>query len=124
MNDNLYLVMVDGVVLDPQPSPPYNFSKIEQDLDSGRNLLGVMERTILDHHVHKLQLTFPPMAKEKMATLLQILDKPYLQVTAFDPQTNSMQTYTMYHNDLTSGLNIYTSDWTLYDTFSVDLIEY
>lgn len=118
------LVRIDGVVLDPQPAPPYSFSKKEQDLDSGRNLLGVMERTILDHHVHTLSLKFPPMTKEKMRVLLNILDKPYLNVTAFDPFTNNMETYVMMHGDLTANLNIYTKDRTLYDEYTVELVEY
>ena len=46
--DNYQIVYINGVALNnPKPAPPYNFSKKEQDLDSGVNLTGYMERNVL-----------------------------------------------------------------------------
>ena len=39
----------------------YDFSKKEQDLDSGRNLDGVMERNILAHHPRTIDIVLPPL---------------------------------------------------------------
>ena len=120
------LVSINGVELsNPAPAPPYNFSKKEQDLDSGRNLNGVMERNILAHHPHTLTLKFPPMEGGQMTALLQLLDHSTLNVTAFDPFSGSMQTYVMYHGDLSPSVNIYTPpDRILYNEFTVELVEY
>lgn len=119
------LIQINGVELDnPAPAPPYNFSKKELDLDSGRNLNGVMQRNILAHHPHTLTLKFPPMDAEQMSTLLNRLDNPYLNVTAFDPFLNNMATYTMMHGDLNPSINIYVTDRILYNEFTVELVEY
>lgn len=119
------LVKINGKELNnPAPAPPYNFSKKEMDLDSGRNLEGVMQRNILAHHPHTLKLKFPPMGAEQMTTLLNLLDNPYLQVTAFDPFLNNMATYTMMHGDLNPSIDIFVEDRILYNEFTVELVEY
>lgn len=119
------LVSINGVELNnPAPAPPYNFSKKEQDLDSGRNLNGVMERNILAHHPHTLSLKFPPMEASQMTALLQLLDHSTLSVRAYDPFIGGMATYSMYHGDLNPSINIYVSDRILYNEFSVELVEY
>lgn len=119
------LVKINGVELNnPAPAPPYNFSKKEMDLDSGRSLDGVMQRNVLPHHPHTLTLKFPPMGKNEMTNLLQMLDHSMLSVTAFDPFIGDMATYPMYHGDLNPAINIYVEDRILYDEFQVELVEY
>ena len=119
------LVKINNVILDnPAPAPPYVFSKKELDLDSGRNLNGVMQRNVLDHHPHTLSLKFPPMDEDQMATLLNLLDHPTLSVTAYDPFKKSQQTYSMMHGDLNPSIDIFVTDRILYNEFSVELVEY
>ena len=79
------------------PCSKYKFSKMEIDLDSGRNLNGVMERNILAHHPRKLHITFPPMNENSMHALLSLLDNPTLTVTAYNPFTKSTETMYMMH---------------------------
>lgn len=110
----------------------YEFDKMELDLDSGRNLNGVMERNILSHHPRKLIISFPPMDGADMQSLLTLLDHSILYVKAFDPFKNAMQTepMKMYHGDLKpklywkvenlNGTNIEV----MYQTLQVELVEY
>lgn len=127
------IVYIDGIPLnDPKPSPPYAFSKKEQDLDSGVNLEGYMERNVLEHHRRTLTLKFPSMNGTQMMKLLNILDKPTLHVKAFDPWINGLQEKEMeiMHGDLSPTL--YGFDWdyenecvqAVYEEFTVQLVEY
>ena len=108
----------------------YKFGKMEIDLDSGRNLNGVMERTVLAHHPRKLTLTFPPMNEASMYSLLGLLDSSTLTVTAYNPFTKTTEQMTMYHGDLTpeiywDGINpANNTKEILYKDFSVELVEY
>ena len=125
MGEDVTLVKIGDTILnDPAPAPPYAFSKKEMDLDSGRNLNGVMQRNILPHHVHTLSLKFPPMDENQMSRLLNLLDNPYMQVTAYDPFTKSLETYTMMHGDLNPSIDLFVTDRIMYNEFSVELVEY
>lgn len=108
----------------------YQFAKMELDLDSGRNLNGVMERNVLAHHPRKLTVTFAPMNQAEMKSLLNTIDNPTLTVVAFDPFAGSNTTMTMYHGDLIpeiywNGINPTTNKQEiLYKEFKVELVEY
>ena len=108
----------------------YRFAKMEIDLDSGRNLNGVMERTVLAHHPRKLFLKFPPMNETQMYNLLTLLDNSTLTVTAYNPFTKTTVTMDMMHGDLIpeiywDGINPATNTKEiLYKEFSVELVEY
>lgn len=124
------LVKVNGTYLnDPKPSA-FKFSKKELDYDSGRNILGVMERNVLDHHARTLDLTFTNVNALQMATLLNILDHPTLTVECFDPYTGGMTSATMYHGDLNPEVDRVTWDYNrnvpivIYKDFTVQLVEY
>lgn len=108
----------------------YRFAKMEIDLDSGRNLNGVMERTVLAHHPRKLYITFPPMDETAMYNLLALLDNSTLSVTAYNPFTKTTETMSMMHGDLDpeiywDGTNPATNTKEiLYKEFPVELVEY
>lgn len=108
----------------------YTFAKMELDLDSGRNLNGIMERNVLAHHPRKLTIKFPPMNSTEMVSLLAVLDKSTLTVNAFNPFTGSYENMTMYHGDLIpeiywNGTNPATNTQEiLYKEFQVELVEY
>ena len=120
------LLKINGVVLDnPSPAPPFILSKKEMDLDSGRNLKGIMQRTVLEHHPRTLTLKFPAGMNEiQMKNLLEVLDKPELDVECFDPFTADKTVAKMYHGDLTPSIQIYIEGRIQYDEFSVELVEY
>lgn len=127
------ILEINGIkILDPSPSPPFVFSKKELDIDSGRNLDGVMERNILSHHPRTLSLKFPSMNGKQMKSLLSILDNPIMNIKAFDPFINDVQTVTMkvMHGDLTTSLDRFIWDYeknkplAIYNEFSVELVEY
>lgn len=129
--ESMQLVYIDGVALDfPKPAPPYTFSKKELDYDSGRNILGIMERNVLEHHTRTLDLTFNDMNGDQMSRLLQLVDKSTLQVTAYDPWYNELRTYTMMHGDLTPKITMFDWDYTQnkviarYEPFTIQLVGY
>lgn len=108
----------------------YVFAKMELDLDSGRNLNGIMERNVLAHHPRKITVKFPPMGSSEMVSLLAALDNSTLTVNAFNPFTGIQETMTMYHGDLIpeiywNGVNPATNQQEiLYKEFQVELVEY
>lgn len=108
----------------------YQFGKYELDLDSGRNLNGVMERNVLAHHPRKIFAKFPSMDENTMASLLSDFDNSTLSVTAYNPFTKSNVTMSMMHNDLIpeiywDGINPTTQQKeVLYNEFSIELVEY
>lgn len=129
--DSYQIVYINGVALNnPKPAPPYNFSKKEQDLDSGVNLTGYMERNVLEHHRRTLDLTFNSMNGIQMTTLLNLIDNPVLSVTAFDPWFNELRTYEMMHGDLNPTIDRfdYNPDTgiieAIYNPFTIQLVEY
>ena len=114
------LINVDGQNIEVMN---YDFSKKEQDLDSGRNLQGVMERNVLEHHPRTIDIVLPPLSREDMHRYLNVFDKPVLNVSAFDIFTNSIQTLVMMHGDLNPSL-YWNPDDMLYNAMKIQLVEY
>lgn len=106
----------------------YQWLLADQDLDSGRNLAGYMERNLLDHSVNKLTVIFPPQNGADRAALLQLLHKEVLSCYFLSPYSNTYETHVMMHGDLSSALywNVEDSLGTeiLYQQFQVELVEY
>lgn len=130
--EDFEVVYIDGTPLNnPKPSG-FAFEKYDQDYDSGRNMKGYLIRNKLEHSVRKLPLTFPPMNGAQMAALLALVDKEQMQVKAFDPWANAMQTVTMklYHGDLQPKVDHFFWDYdnsqidVLYQPLSINLVEY
>lgn len=131
--DAVELVYIDEIPLnDPKPAPPYAFSKKELDLDSGRGLDGIMQRNVLPHHPRTLDLTFSGLNGRQMSRLLNIVDKSSMQVRAFDPWSNAVQTISMklYHGDLNPKITMFDWDYELnqvtpiYEPITIQLVEY
>jgi hypothetical protein len=114
------LINVNGIDVAVQS---YDFSKKEQDLDSGRNLDGVMDRNILAHHPRTIDIVLPPLNRDDMHRYLNIFDNPYLTVRAFDIFTNDIQTLTMMHGDLSPSI-YWNPDEMLYKAMKIQLVEY
>lgn len=106
----------------------YTWTLADQDLDSGRNLAGYMERNMLPHSVNTLTLTFPPQEAAERALTLQRLHKKNLVCTFLSPYSNTLETHTMMHGDLESTIYWNVDDelgsQTLYNSFEVKLVEY
>lgn len=107
----------------------YGWSKKEQDVDSGVNLKGYLERDILEHHRHTLSLVIPPQNQSERQALLNLVDNPYLTVKFFSPKSGTIETHTMYHGDLDSDIywnvdSINGDDEIRYNSFTLELVEY
>ena len=106
----------------------YVWTIADQDLDSGRNLAGYLERNILEHSVNTLNITIPPQNATQRAHTLQLLHRNYLTIQFLSPYTNTIETHTFYHGDLESELYWNVSDAigteTLYNAMQVKLVEY
>ena len=114
------LINVDGTDVEVMS---YDFSKKEQDLDSGRNLEGKMDRNVLEHHPRTIDIVLPPLTREEMNRYLTVFDKSTLRVSAFDIFTNSIQTLEMMHGDLSPSL-YWNPDEMLYNAMKIQLVEY
>ena len=122
----MQLLNIDGTDVEVMS---YLWSLKDQDLDSGRNLAGFMERNLLEHSVNTLTITFPPQNQFKRQQILTLLHKKDLICKFLSPITNTIETHTLMHGDLESGIywNILDeegNDEILYDAFQVQLVEY
>lgn len=119
------LLNIDGTDLEVSG---YLWKLADQDLDSGRNLAGYMERNLLDHRINTLTITIPSqIASERQATI-NLLDKYSMQITFLSPKTNTMETHTMMHGDIESEIYWNVEDdlgsEIRYNSFQVQLVEY
>lgn len=120
------LLKINGTELEVMD---YLWSVKEIDIDSGRNLKGVMERDIAEHHPITLKVTFPPQNQTERQRVLNLINHPYLETTCFSPLSGTMETHTLMHGDLDSQIywsveSINGDDGIMYQSFSVDLVEY
>ena len=120
------LLVIDGTEVEVMD---YQWMLADQDLDSGRNLAGYMERNLLDHSVNKLTIVFPPQNGEDRSAILKLLHKEELVCKFLSPYSNAEEQHIMMHGDLKSALywNIENVDGmpeVLYNSFQVELVEY
>lgn len=120
MPEPVKLLNVDDVDV---PVMDYDFSSKEQDLNSGRNLTGVMERNVLEHHPRTIDVVLPPCDRATMHYYLTIFNKPELTVRGFDIFTNQIETIICMHGDLSPSL-YWNPDEMLYKAMKIQLVEY
>jgi len=120
MADPVQLLNVDGVDVAVKA---YDFGYREQDLDSGRNLLGVMERNVLEHHPRTIDIVLPPCDRTQMHTYMTIFNHSTLTVRGFDINTNQIETIICMHGDLLPSL-YWNPDEMLYNEMKIQLVEY
>ena len=101
----------------------YAFSKKELDLDSGRNLNGVMERNVLAHHPRTIDIVLPPCDRTAMHNYMVLFDKPELTIKGFDIFTNQIETFYCMHGDLNPDI-YWNPDEMLYKEMKIQLVEY
>lgn len=114
------LINIDGTDIEVMS---YDFSKKEQDLDSGRNLEGYMERNVLEHHPRTIDIVLPPLTREEMHSYLKRFDKPEITIRAFDIFTNNIETIVVMHGDLNPSV-YWNPDEMLYNPMKIQLVEY
>lgn len=118
---------------DPAPESPYGLGKYEQDLDSGRDMDGIVIRNVLDHHPHKIFLNMPyGMNRKQMARFLHLVDQSTLYVNSWNPWKADMDTTVMkmMHGDLVPEVDFFYYDYDKqdidckYNAISVEIVEY
>lgn len=117
----------------PVPASPFGFGRYEQDLDSGRDMDGVMQRTVLSHHPRKIFLNMPyGMNIKEMKRFLSLIDQSTLYIKAFNPFAGEIQTtqMKMMHGDLVPEVDYWYFDYETqkidcnYNAISVEIVEY
>lgn len=118
---------------DPVPCTPYGVGKYEQDLDSGRDMDGIMVRNVLDHHPHKIFLNMPyGMNIKQMKRFLNLVDQSTLYIKTFNPWLGELQItqMEMMHGDLVPEVDYWYFDYDKqqvdckYNAISVEIVEY
>lgn len=90
--------------------------------DSGRNLAGVQSGTLIGIFP-KIIVTFKPLTKNELETLVPILDSPTQNTTYYDPYLKSMTTMSTYTGDWeTSNKNIFSNVARSNSAFSISFI--
>lgn len=92
------LISVDG---NTDIKPPSKFEWGLQDVsdaDAGRDQAGTMYKNLITKK-RKLNLSWSMTTPEETATLLQLFDPEYIEVSYMDALTNSIQTRTFYTGD-------------------------
>lgn len=117
---SVQLLNVDGANVEVQS---YDFGYREQDLDSGVNLAGYMERNVLEHHRRTIDIVLPPCDRTQMHQYMTIFNKSTLTVNAFDINTNQIETIICMHGDLLPSI-YWNPDEMLYNAMKIQLVEY
>lgn len=87
--------------------------------DSGRNMAGVMEGTMIGIFP-KLQITVGKLNENEISSLIAILNAPYMSVTYYDIETKTSRTAQYYAGDITPSM--IKKSISRYGEFSFNLI--
>ena len=110
---------VDGVTIPSLSVYEVDFSKLWAD--AGRTMSGDFSGTFAGTYP-KLKLEWPPILEAQQKLLLQLFDKPYVNVKWWDTRTMSFKTGRFYPNDITSGIMFDNGKIRVYKDFKVNLI--
>lgn len=101
-------------------------TRYDLDSDSYRSASGLLIRNKITEKM-KFELEFAPMQKADLQDLLEILDSDKFEVTYEDIITGVTKTGQFYHGDLSIQPYWIKNDENtnvIYDSFSINLIEY
>lgn len=115
--------------IDGQPAPmPQSLvaTRYTLDKDSYRSASGLLIRNVLGNKM-KFELTFPPMQKAELQSILALLDKDKFTVTYEDNITGIVKSGEFYRGDMSISpiwIKNQANTNVIYDVFSISLIEY
>lgn len=104
-----------------------------QDLDSGRNANGVLERNVLDHMPSTISFQTKPMWNEELDEMMSFIRSHYsvekekkVVLEYFCPDINGYKTGEFYVPDIEYPINMVDleNNRILYNGFSLEFIEY
>ena len=104
-----------------------------QELDSGRNTEGVMQRNVLSHYVSTISLTVRSVNNTELATLMSFIRNHYtiakekkLKLKYYCPDTDSYKVGDFYVPDIEYTMRMVdtVNRQIRYDEFSLEFIEY
>ena len=90
--------------------------------DSGRTAAGTMVMDIVDKKT-KLEVTFIPMAQERMSSLLKSIDSYIFDVQYLDPKTKAMRNIQVYIGTPEIEYYVIHDDKRTYNGFTLSFIE-
>jgi hypothetical protein len=129
-----YLIKLGDTILPHKyiKADSYSTTLIVQDLDSYRDMEGVLHRTALNHRVNKIEFSTPAMMTEKqMAEFLTLISSNYINVaerkvmaTVYVPEINDYMTQEMYFPDVTFSMYGILNGVIRYNSIRFALIAY
>ena len=90
--------------------------------DSGRTAAGTMVMDIVARKT-KLEVTFIPMAQERMSSLLKLMENYIFDVQYLDPKTKAMRTIQVYIGTPEIEYYVIHNDKRTYNGFTLSFIE-
>lgn len=96
----------------------------DQDLDSGVNLEGYMDRNLLPHSRRTIDIILPPCSKEELHQYMKLFHKEHLQVKIWCIFEGKETTIDMMHGDLIGKMYWELEDGSLYEATKIQLVEY
>ena len=112
--------------VDGQDVPVMSFKEglRDQDLDSGVNLAGYMERNILAHSRRTIDIVLPPCTKEQLHEYMKLFHKTHLAVKVWCIFEGKETTIDMMHGDLIGDMYWQLEYGSLYKATTIQLVEY
>ena len=115
------LLSISGSTI-PTPSK-YEWSLQDVSVgDSGRDDTGKMYKGRIAQKV-KIALEWAGKSPTVVSTVLAAFNPEYVEVTYFDPLTNSNQLKTFYVGDRSAPVKIWTTGNQIFETVAFDIIE-
>lgn len=110
----------------------YNITPNQRmDLDSYRDLTGVLHRQVLSHTATKIEFQTPYMTEEKLNTMLSIINSALsnfnerkVTVEYYDVETNSHKSGSFYMPDISYTMYNVVGTKIIYNPIRIAFIEY
>lgn len=130
---NGYLLKLNGTTMPLKyiSLETYTVTYSTQDIDSYRDVTGVLHRNVLSHKVMKAEFNTPPMYQKDVVSFMSIINAAYsdsttktVSVEFYSPETNAYVTMTSYVPDISFTIKENSPRGFIYNPVRVAFIGY